>query len=230
MGPDQPVFFTNPTSDCRQLCIRIAKADVTSALSRMLRRPVRQCPQFAFQLDVAAQRSRPLMQALEMAAVEVLEDGSTPARSVMASSISQLVINSLLLVQDHAYTQELNYPVDPDLPESLSIAQSFILEHLSDPIGVVDIAHAANLSVRALEQGFARHLGMPPTAYLRNLRLVRAHEELRRSTTEETSVRMIAEHWGFRHAGRFSSLYRESFGVSPSQELRARDTAGRDRP
>lgn len=227
ISPNQPVFFSEPTSDCRQLCVRIAKAKVNSALSVMLRRPVPQAPEFAFRLDVCAPRSRPLMRALELAALEMLEDDATAARSVMASSISQLVINSLLLSQEHTYADELRNPlVDPDFPEPLRVAQRFMVDHAADSIGVADIARAANLSVRALEEGFARYVHVPPTVYLRDLRLVSAHEDLLRSKPEETTVRAVAERWGFRHAGRFSTIYRERFGVSPSQELRNREVGG----
>lgn len=227
MSPNQPVFFSDWSSDYRHLCVRIAKSKVTSALSLMLRRPVREAAEFAFALDVSARRSRPLIGALELAALEMLEGDHGAARSVMASTISQLVVNSLLLSQDHSFGDALRDPVvDPDLPEPLRIAQRFIIDHAGDPIGVADVAKAASLSVRALEEGFARYLRVPPMAYLRDLRLVLAHEDLRRSTPAETTVRTVAERWGFRHAGRFSHIYRERFGISPSQELHSRDGGG----
>ncbi|UNB54516.1 AraC family transcriptional regulator [Mycolicibacterium sp. YH-1] len=228
ISPNQPVFFTDWTADYRHLCIRIATHKVNSALSLMLRRPVAHPAEFAFPLDVAAPRSRPLMRALELAALEMLEDDQSAARVVMASSISQLVVNSLLISQDHSYAEELRNPlVDPDSPEVLRIAQRYIIDHASEPITVADIARAASVSIRALEEGFARYLHLPPMGYLRDLRLVQAHEELCRSTPEATTVRAIAERWGFRHAGRFSTIYRERFGVSPSDELRGRSIEAR---
>ncbi|MGA5538014.1 AraC family transcriptional regulator [Mycolicibacterium nivoides] len=228
ISPNQPVFFTDWTADYRHLCIRISKERVNSALSLMLRRPVAQHAEFAFPLDVSAPRSRPLMRALELAALEMLEDDRSAARAVMASSISQLVINSLLLSQDHSYAEELRNPlVDPDSPEALRAAQRFIIDHAGEPITVADIANAASVSIRALEEGFARYLHVPPMGYLRDIRLVQAHEELCRSTPEATTVRAIAERWGFRHAGRFSTIYRERFGVSPSDELRGRSVEAR---
>jgi len=225
MSPNQPVFFSDSSSDYRHLCVRIAKPKITSALSLMLRRPVRDDTEFALALDVSARGSRPLLGALELAALEMLEGDTSAPRTVMASTISQLVVNSLLLSQDHSFAEALRDPtLDPDFPEPLRIAQRFIIDHAGDPIAVTDIAHAANVSVRALEEGFARYLRVPPMAYLRDLRLVLAHDDLRRSTPAETTVRTVAERWGFRHAGRFSDTYRERFGISPSQELRNRDT------
>lgn len=223
ISPKQPVFFSDWTGDCRILCVRIAQAKVDSALSLMLRRPVRETAEFAFRLDVSAMHSAPLMRALELAALEVLEADSSAVHSALASNISQLVINSLLLSQDHTFADELRKPViDPDFPQPLRIAQQFIIDHAADPIGIGDIASAANVSVRALEGGFARYLRVAPMAYLRDVRLALAHEQLCRSTPEETTVRSVAQRWGFRHAGRFSNTYRQRFGVSPSEALRAR--------
>ncbi|WP_244993330.1 AraC family transcriptional regulator [Rhodococcus qingshengii] len=225
MSPDQSVYFNDLTDDCRQLCVRIDKSKVTSAIGQMLGRPIADSTRFDLRLDVSAPISRPLMQALEMAATEVLEDPVSPARTVLAATISTLVVDTLALSQNHSYTDELRLPpTDPEYPEHVRTAQRYILEHAGEAIGVADIAGAVNLSVRALEEGFARHLHVPPTAYLREVRLVRAHDELSRSTAEQSSVREIAERWGFRHAGRFSSLYRAQFGVSPSQHLKNRDT------
>lgn len=228
ISPNQPVFFTDWTADYRHLCMRITKDKINSALTLMLRRPVSQPAEFAFPLDVSAPRSRPLMRALELAALEMLEDDRSAARTVMASSISQLVINSLLLSQDHSFAEELRNPlVDPDSPEILRTAQRFIIDHAGEPITVADIARAASVSIRSLEEGFARYLHVPPMGYLRDIRLVQAHEELRRSSPDTTTVRAIAERWGFRHAGRFSTLYRERFGVSPSDELHGRSVVAR---
>jgi AraC-like DNA-binding protein len=62
---------------------------------------------------------------------------------------------------------------------------------------------------------------MSPMAYLRHVRLARAHEELRRSDPGQVTVAEVAYRWGFGHLGRFSASYQAQYGVSPSQTLRA---------
>jgi AraC-like DNA-binding protein len=224
ISPGRPVFFTDWSSDAYQFCIRIAQARADSALSLMLRRPLQQRAEFDFRLDLSAQRTVPLIRALELAAAETLEADESHARSVLASSISELVVNSLFLCQEHSYSDAFRKPdIDPDLPRSLQAAQRFVIDHSHQALDVKEIAGAANMSVRGLEKVFARYLHMSPMAYLREVRLVRVHEELCRSTPEQTTVRSVAERWGFHHAGRFSSTYRERFGIVPSEALRTAD-------
>jgi transcriptional regulator GlxA family with amidase domain len=50
------------------------------------------------------------------------------------------------------------------------------------------IAIRSNTSVRSLQQGFRRHLGISPMTYLREVRLRRAHQTLLESDPSTVSV------------------------------------------
>ena len=82
------------------------------------------------------------------------------------------------------------------------------------------LARLADVSVRALQAIFQRHTGLAPMAYLRRLRLDRAHADLLRARPGETTVALVAHRWGLGHLGRFAAAYRERYGVSPSETLR----------
>ena len=88
------------------------------------------------------------------------------------------------------------------------------------PFTVADLAAIAGMSVRSLQEGFRRHLGCTPMAYLQQERLLRAHETLRRADPLRITVAAIAHRWGFAHLGRFASAYRARFGEPPSDTLR----------
>ena len=79
----------------------------------------------------------------------------------------------------------------------------------------------AGVSVRRLQEAFQQYVGMTPLAYLTDVRLTRAHDELRRGTPGEVNVSEVAHRWSFGHLGRFASRYRARFGESPSQTLRS---------
>ena len=79
---------------------------------------------------------------------------------------------------------------------------------------------AVGLSVRALDDGFARYVGTPPMTYLRQVRLTRAHEELAGADPEDTTVTAVARKWGFGHYGRFAADYQRRFARKPSETLR----------
>jgi transcriptional regulator GlxA family with amidase domain len=89
-------------------------------------------------------------------------------------------------------------------------------------VTVGDVAEVAGLSVRALEEGFRRHLDTTPMAYLRMVRLARVHDELVDADPEATTAMAVAQRWGFGHYGRFAALYRQRFGRSPAATLRGR--------
>ena len=71
------------------------------------------------------------------------------------------------------------------------------------------------------ELAFRRHLDMSPIEYLRRVRLDHAHRQLLRANPQTSSVQSIATEWGFAHTGRFSALYRRTYGRNPSETLRA---------
>lgn len=85
------------------------------------------------------------------------------------------------------------------------------------------LSQIAATSPRTLIRGFNRYLGLSPLAYLRDLRLERAHEDLCRSLPGDVSVTAIAHKWNFCHLGRFIALYRKKFGRSPAESLRNRN-------
>ncbi|ANZ40367.1 hypothetical protein BBK82_34440 [Lentzea guizhouensis] len=68
-----------------------------------------------------------------------------------------------------------------------------------------------------MQLAFRRHLDLTPMAYLRQVRLGRAHEDLLAGGGPVTSV---AHRWGYAHAGRFAVDYRRAYGVPPSETLR----------
>jgi len=101
-------------------------------------------------------------------------------------------------------------------------ALEFVHEHAREPIGTPEIAAAAGLSARGLQQSLRRHLDQTPGDLLRSVRLDGARADLLRGERDATSVAEIARAWGFGHLGRFSATYRSRFGELPSDSLRTR--------
>jgi AraC-like DNA-binding protein len=98
-------------------------------------------------------------------------------------------------------------------------ATAFIDEHPERDITAADIAAAACVTVRALQLAFRRELDTTPMAYLRTVRLARAHRELLDRSPGQETVTAVAYRWGFSSASRFSAYYRETYGVTPKQTL-----------
>ena len=103
----------------------------------------------------------------------------------------------------------------------LALAVEYLHAHAHEPIGVAEMAQAADLSVRGLQVALHKALDVTPTALLRQIRLDRVHADLAVATPETATVGGVARRWGFSHLGRFSASYRERFGEHPSTTLRS---------
>lgn len=103
--------------------------------------------------------------------------------------------------------------------ESIRAAVDFIHENAHLPVGPVEIAGSAHLSVRGLQVAFQRLLGTTPLAYLRDVRLDRVRTDLRLGDPARATVAETARLWGFGHLGRFSAAYAARFDEYPSETL-----------
>ena len=113
-------------------------------------------------------------------------------------------------------------PAAPAEPDTLRRAVTFIEDNAALELTAADVARAASVSVRALQLAFRRHLDTTPMAYLRQVRLARARCELEAAREESVTVTSVASRWGFGNPGRFAAQFRDAFGASPSEVLRAR--------
>ena len=90
------------------------------------------------------------------------------------------------------------------------------------PLTLSSIASRSFVSVRSLQQGFQRYLGTSPMAYLREVRLRRAHQTLRESDPSEVTVASVAYRWGFTNLDRFAAAHADRYGEAPSVTLHRR--------
>ena len=105
-------------------------------------------------------------------------------------------------------------------PATLRRAIAFIEAAPDTDITLGDIARAANVTTRAIQHAFRRHLETTPMAYLRRVRLDQAHRRLRTADPDgETTVAQVALDWGFANPSRFARYYREAYGRVPSETL-----------
>lgn len=158
--------------------------------------------------------------ALARALIALVQDPDGPlAQPMVARPLAHSVMSALLHAADHPYREALAAPPRPARPAAIKRAVDLLEAEPTVPWTVADVARQAGLSVRALQDGFARNLGMSPMSYLRQVRLRRAHADLRTADPERCTVASVAARWGFHHLGRFAAAHREQYGRSPSQTL-----------
>lgn len=140
------------------------------------------------------------------------------AALVVGGAVS-LLASTLLHVFPNTYA-DAQHVEQPQVSAPLvRQAIDFIQANCARDITMGDIAAAINVTPRAVQYMFRRHLDTTPMAYLRRVRLDRAHRDLLAADPVHDTVAAIAIRWGFAHTGRFSQVYRAEFGESPSVTL-----------
>lgn len=132
----------------------------------------------------------------------------------------QLIVAALVVFPNS--TLDLSAPGrDTGEPATVRRAMAFIDAHADEDITVTDVADAARMGARGLQAAFRRHRDETPLTYLRRVRLERAHRELEDADPAgHVTIGEVAARWGFSNAGRFSALYRQTYGRSPRETLR----------
>ncbi|WP_242625210.1 helix-turn-helix transcriptional regulator [Krasilnikovia cinnamomea] len=105
-------------------------------------------------------------------------------------------------------------------PASLRRAVAYIDDNAHRDVSPAEIAAAARVSIRTVQLAFRRHLDTTPMAYLGRVRLEHAHREIQAADPTRTTVGEIATHWGFANHSRFTTIYRATYGITPSHALR----------
>jgi transcriptional regulator GlxA family with amidase domain len=107
---------------------------------------------------------------------------------------------------------------DPDdSPSTVRRAARIIEDHASEELTPGELARECNVSPRALQYAFRKHLGCTPQDYLRRVRLDLARRALRDGSAG--SVSDAAAMNGFFNPGRFAAYYRDQYDENPGDTL-----------
>jgi len=101
----------------------------------------------------------------------------------------------------------------------LRVAAEYVHEYVDQALSPSDIAKAADMHPRTLQQQMNAYLGSSPTSYIRSVRLDRVRLDLLAGDPGQTLVSDVARRWGFGNLGRFSAAYVARFGEYPRDTL-----------
>ncbi|UQW99357.1 helix-turn-helix domain-containing protein [Streptomyces sp. RerS4] len=126
-----------------------------------------------------------------------------------AADLLSLLITDLL--------EKENAPQMATSAELLSRIRRHIDANLMDPdLSPESIARAHHISVRYLHKLFQKQ-GVTVGQWVRRRRLEECRRELARTPSRTSTVAVVAHRWGFISAAHFSRVFRDAFGISPSQ-------------
>jgi AraC-like DNA-binding protein len=202
-----------------QFCLMFPRHVLQQELEAMLDRPLAAPLAFAPAMDVTGDAGRAWVDVLRL-----IERQSRYSRGLLdhplaAGNLQRILVDGLLLAQPHTYTDALAAPHPPAAPPAIHRAIELLHTHPEQPWTTAGLARAVAVSARSVQDGFARTVGVPPTRYLREIRLQRIHEDLQAADPHTTTVSSVASRWGVLYLSRMAATYREKFGESPSQTL-----------
>jgi AraC-like DNA-binding protein len=205
----------------RHLAVRIDQVAVERALETLVGNSVGSPIAFDASLPLKAGAAHDWVRLLLMAHRQPECPDSLMRHSLVLDPLVETLIHGFLLVADHPYRDALAAPADPGRPAAVRDAMDIIEAGPHLPLTTSTLAIQCHVSVRTLQEWFRRYLGMSPMAYLRVVRLRRAHGDLRSAHPAQSTVATIAHRWGFTDLGRFASAHKTMYGETPLQTLRA---------
>ncbi|MBY5583839.1 helix-turn-helix transcriptional regulator [Rhizobium leguminosarum] len=203
----------------RHFGLFVDQAKIVSHLTHMFERTISGDIDFHPHIDLTSGPGLVLQQIVSSLHRGFSGDGPLQRTPLAVSSLCDAAIYLLLESCPNRYSNELALPAPAPAPRHVKWAIDFMQEHITEPISLSDIALAAKVSVRTLQQGFRQFRQTTPMSYLQDLRMAAVHRDLLESDARQ-AIADVALKWGFMHPGRFAAEYRKRFGQLPSQTLK----------
>ena len=172
--PPTEAFTMRWSGDLDLFAVKISTAVVERTVESVLGYPPDEAVRFAVAFDVTSSAGRRWLRSVAMLR-DALDEG---APDLVVRPLEELIVGQLLAAQPHNFTDRLEGSPRPARPRVLRRVIECIEADPAAPHTVADLALVAGTSARSLQAAFAEHLGLSPMAYLRRVRLARAHEDL----------------------------------------------------
>jgi AraC-like DNA-binding protein len=204
--------------NCRKILVAIPRPALRKVLEGLLQRPLDAPLSFRSDMDAMSGDQAAWWRMVKYLLSEMERTGQLFSHLYMANDLEHALLKGLLLSQPHNYSEELASMLAPSCPHYLLRARQYIHDHATDDLNLEDIERVAGVSRFKLYEGFKRHFGLAPMAYLKQFRLEAVRRDILADRSER-NISAIAMGWGFTHLGRFSSDYKKLFGETPSHTL-----------
>ncbi len=215
-----------------QVCVRFERRMVEEHCAAHLGRGLDEPLEFEPELRLDTPAGRYFLRLVQLFAEELTAargigggpagDPSHPlANERVAEHFSAALLNALIYGQASNISAALGRAEAAPAPHFVRRVEDYIRHHYADTITIETLARVAGVSTRTLFSGFRDFRHVTPMAYLKAIRLEKAHSALQSGDVKGVpDVTKIALDTGFAHLGRFAQAYRLRFGELPSATAR----------
>jgi AraC-like DNA-binding protein len=204
----------------RALCVRIEATAVQAAMATLVGDRASRHVGFDPVIDTAGGYGRAWAELVYVLNRQLSAPGSLLREPLVAAPLADSLVNGFMLAATRTQPEALAAPAAAARPAPVRAAIDLIESDPRAPLTLSVLATHSGVSPRTLQKAFQRHLGISPMEYVRDVRLRRAHAELRAADPYGDSVAAVARRWGFSHLGRFAAAHEARFGQKPLRTLR----------
>jgi AraC-like DNA-binding protein len=204
----------------RTAAVMIERYALEDALRESLGRETCTDIDFAPSLPVNSSAARQWITLLGLFTDELFCSGGLLSRPMVGLPFAECLVRGLLIVADHPHRDAVVAGAPHPAPRTIRAAIEIMEAEAHMPLTVASLAARCHVSGRSLYEGFRRHVGMSPMAYLREIRLRRAHQLLLKADPTTDTVASVAYRWGFTNLGRFAAAHAARYGETPVVTLR----------
>lgn len=222
--PDDDMAATWWPGGSRHLAVKIDQVAVDRALESLIQGSLGSPIEFDPSLPLNGGAAQEWVRLLLTVHRQLENPNSLIRHSLVLAPLMESLIHGFLLVANHPYREFLERAAEPGRPAAVDDAIALIEAGPHLPLTTSQLATQCHISVRSLQEGFRRHVGMSPMTYVREVRLRRAHNELRSAHPSHTTVAAVAHRWGFTHLGRFATAHKQMYDETPYQALHATES------
>lgn len=223
-------YMVSPTLD---LELRMSKYSDNAVLSierdrleqfleQILQRRLDKPLEFTPKVDLNQCGSQELVSLMSHMTTQLNLPSSSLRHIMIQSQAESLLMSTMLINLEHNYRAELTSEAATPTPRHIRKAQAYIQENTLDAITPKDIAREACVSLRSIYAGFQTYLHCSPMTYVKNAKLDKINDELKRGNATTTSISEVVSKYGIFSLGNFSASYRRRFGELPRDTLRRR--------
>ncbi len=225
MREDLPGTWSTASDGNSRLGMRIPAGHLRSKLEALL--DGQNADRLAFHpvFDVTRGAGATIRRLIASLFIELEQSDSLLTNNIATRTFEEHLMLCLLLGLRHNYSEAIHRQTSSCAPRNVKRAEDFMHANVNAPVTIDAIAHAAGCSVRALQIAFRRFRGMTPMAALQRFRLEAARTDILSDRRTQSLASIAAAH-GFTNSGRFSQLFRRTYGVYPSEARRERGILG----